>query len=538
MFSSTISPTKNTNSSDAQRFRALVECSSDAVFVTDFDSAQFVEVNENSCKLFGYSAKEFIGKTGRELHPESAQVLVDEISKELVLNGSVWRPSIRLKRKDGTEFSGELRSHCYHTEDRTLYISFVRDLSAQDSRESELQEAYRHLRETQDQLIHTARLAAVGQLATGIAHEVNNPTAYVFSNLEALLNNVTQLTEYDSQPQPDKLDAFVSDSKENLKDCLEGLGRIAAIVRGLKAFARIDRKDISLVNINDVVHSAINLLRPQTRHIAKVELALNSTRMIAADRGKLVQVMVNLIMNSAQAIAEAAGTSITVTTYDIELGIIISVEDDGPGVPVHVANRLFEPFFTTKIKDGTGLGLSLCTDILGQHNATIRLDENPEKGARFELFFPKETLLVAKTNEENQESSKQLRALKILVIDDETALVRAYRRALGQQHEVIAAYNGQEALAILTKDQSFDVILCDLMMPIKDGIDLYNDVLTFEPSLSGRFIFCTGGSSSSKTIDFIERNQLTLLEKPFGQQKLQKAIATMLDKISLSEASI
>src|SRR5690606_3663267 len=139
---------------DARKFRALVECSSDAIFLSDFDSGQFVEVNREACRLFGYTAQELKGKTGRQLHPPELGDVVDEISRELVDKGAAWRPAVRFIRKNGTSFSGELRSHCYEFGDKKLYVAFIRDLSLQDARERELQEAYGDLRETQSQLVH------------------------------------------------------------------------------------------------------------------------------------------------------------------------------------------------------------------------------------------------------------------------------------------------------------------------------------------------------------------------------------------------
>ena len=512
------------NSPDARRFRALVECSSDAIFLTDFDSAQFVEVNQEACRLFGYSADELKGKTGRQLHPPELGDVVDEISRDLVDKGSAWRPAVRFIRKDGTSFSGELRSHCYEFEDKKLYVAFIRDLSFQDARERELQEAYGDLRETQSQLVHSARLAAVGQLAAGIAHEVNNPAAYVMTNLEVLAGRLSTIDRHSAED----VSEFFRDATESIVDCLEGLERISAIVKGLKAFARIDHKDIEEVSINDVVTTATNLVRPQTRHAATVELQLEASHLIVADRGKIVQVVVNLLLNAAQAIDEGTGGRISVTTRDTPDGCLLNISDDGPGIPEHLTTQIFDPFFTTKPVDkGTGLGLSLCSDILNQHRASIRV-RRQERGANFEIQFPKDTGLVPAEATHQHTAAPKIPRARLLIVDDEVPLVRAYRRSLGQFHDVVVAYNGEEALAILENDQHFDVILCDLMMPFIDGVELYESAIKLEPSLEQRFVFCTGGATSARAHQFIANHGIHLLEKPVDFMTLSQAILQVI----------
>lgn len=519
------SPQSPPSSTDARRFRALVECSSDAIFLSNFDSGKFEEFNQQACRLFGFPSEEMLGKTGRSLHPPDRGEEVDEISRELVSTGKAWRPAVRFQRKDGTQFVGELRAHCYEVEGKKLYVTFIRDLSLQDARERELQEAYGNLRETQSQLVHSARLAAVGQLAAGIAHEVNNPAAYVMTNLEVLAGRLSEVSPHNAA----QVKELVHEAKDCVSDCLEGLERIAGIVKGLKAFARIDHRRIERLNVNEAIETAVNLVRPQTRHAATVRRALHSEREIVADRGRLVQVFVNLLLNAAQAIDGSEGDTIFVDSRDTDRGTVIRVADNGPGIPPAYRRQIFEPFFTTKPADiGTGLGLSLCSDILNQHASSIRLDEQVPTGTCFELHFPCDTGLIPAESESPPISSPHVPRARLLIIDDEVPLVRAYRRSLGQHHDVTVAFNGQEALAILSESQDYDVILCDLMMPGLDGVEVYEAALKIEPTLRERFVFCTGGATSTHTREFVSERGIHLLEKPVDFATLNHAILEVI----------
>ena len=171
-----------------------------------------------------------------------------------------------------------------------------------------------------------------------------------------------------------------------MSDSLEAIARIVAMVRGLRGFTCIDEDDVGHVDINEVVQVACGLVRHQVRHSATVSSDLRATHRFPGERGKLVQVVVNLLMNASQAIEEGGGKTITVATRSTEDGVVLQVEDDGPGVPKELAERIFEPFFTTKnVERGTGLGLSLCADIVHQHGGTLCLRRSGDRGACFEI---------------------------------------------------------------------------------------------------------------------------------------------------------
>ncbi len=513
------------------RFRALFECSPDAIFITDFDSAKFVEVNVKACDLFGYAREELCGMTGRQLHPPEDAAVVDGISRDLTEHGSVHRQAIRLRKKDGELFFAELRSGTYFSRGRKLYVTLVRDISANLSREAELEEAYRALKETEAHLVRSSRLAAIGHIAAGIAHEVNNPAASTLTNLELLQADLERLLAEVRSPGVSveslqrAMESFASEATESVRDSLEGIQRIAFTVKGLRGFARIDEDDVENVDINEVVRTACNLVRHQVRHVAQVECELNASDRVPASRGRLIQVVLNLLLNAAQAIEEGGGGRIHVLTSSTSDGILLRVQDDGPGVPPELAELIFDPFFTTKgAERGTGLGLSVCADIVHRHRGTLRLGKGKLRGACFEAMIPLLTGLSPRVAVPSTPPSAEP-CLRILVIDDEVNLVRAYRRLLGRRHNVVAAYGGDEALGILAQDQDFDMVLCDLMMPGTDGIAVYEALQRDYPELLERTVFSSGGPTSARARQFLQQPGVVFLEKPIASEALMQFIA-------------
>ncbi len=514
------------------RFKALAECAPDAIFIADFDSARFVDVNQRACELFGYTRDELCGMTGRQLHPDEDGAEVDAISRELVADGAASRTAVRFQRRDGERFFGELRSGVYHSRGHKLYVTLVRDVSVHVLREAELEQACRALKQTEAQLVRSSRLAAIGEIAAGIAHEVNNPAASTLTNLELMRTDLQHLRA--ATQQSDKavsslvaaIDHFCRDTSDGIRDSIEGIQRIASIVKGLRGFTRIDAEDIERVDINEVVRTACNLVRHQIRHVAQLELELRATELLPASRGRLIQVVLNLLMNAAQAIEDASGGTIRVSTSSGNDHVVLRVEDDGPGIAPEIAEKVFDPFFTTKAADrGTGLGLSVCADIVHRHRGSFRLVEGARtRGACFEAEIPLDTGLITQTRLDTP-LVPSCPPVRILVIDDEAALVRAYRRLLGRRHAVVVAYGGAEALDILASDQDFDLILCDLMMPGTDGKDVYDSLQRSHPALVERIVFVSGGPTSSRTRDFVRQPGLVMLDKPLTTEALNQFIA-------------
>jgi PAS domain S-box-containing protein len=509
---------------DAQtRFEALAECTSDAVFITDFDSARFVEVNTRACELFGYTRQELCTKSGRMLHPPEDTDIVSEISRELVDNSVVFRPAVRLQHKLGHFFWAELRSRCYESDGRTLYITFIRDVSTTALREKELSDAYQTLNETELDLLRTSRLAALGQLATGVAHEVNNPAAALLANQESIdadLGSLHSGIASATLPQSTKarLLGTLSNARSAVADSIDSVQRISAIVNKLQGYARIDTDAIASVTLNEAAINAQNLLRTELKVVTSVTNRLNAEQTVPGDVRKLTQVCTNLLLNAIHATRNVANSSITIETEDRSDGVLLRVTDNGEGIPFTLREKIFEPFFTTKPPAvGTGLGLPVCSDIVTKHRGRITLLPSAQ-GACFEVFIPVETGFQVVTKSETQLVAQA--PSRILVVDDEPSLVRAYRRILGKSNHVVGAYGGEEALRILASDDNFDLILCDIMMPGVNGLGVFTHLQRCQPHLLQRLVFCSGGPTTPETVRFLAENAVDLVLKPVTQDVL------------------
>jgi signal transduction histidine kinase len=248
-------------------------------------------------------------------------------------------------------------------------------------------------------MVQSEKMASVGQLAAGIAHEINNPMAFVKSNLGTLERYVQQLEAFvDGALRGDDPRALAEQNDIQfvrgeigplVKESLEGSLRVESIVKSLKEFAHIDTGEVSYVDIASLLDATLQVAWNQIKYKAEVVKDYGSIPLVRCNPQRLNQVFLNIILNAAQAIASHG--VIRVSTMTEGEGIIVRIEDDGPGIALEHLGRLFEPFFTTKeVGKGTGLGLSISYDIVKSHGGEIRVDSELGKGAAFTVYLPVE----------------------------------------------------------------------------------------------------------------------------------------------------
>ncbi|MFK8004409.1 MAG: ATP-binding protein, partial [Polyangiales bacterium] len=324
----------------------------------------------------------------------------------------------------------------------------------------------------------------------------------------------------------DRLD----DCEEMLADSLEGTRRVASIVKGLRSFARIESNELEVVDFNDLVRLACRMATNEIRHRASLVTDLGALPPIAAHRAQLSQVVLNLLINAAQAIPAGAVSKnqIRLSTSCEDDEIVLKVEDSGKGIASHVLPNVFDPFFTTKERDvGTGLGLAICAETVRKHRGMISVESTEGQGSCFTVTLPTKTDLQPSRRppKANSEPGVNLDRARVLLVDDDAMVRRAFLRILGRKHDTVEAQSGEEALEHLASGEPFDIILCDLMMPGLDGPALYEAATELDPEFGNLFVFVSGGAFSPSTRSFLERMQPLVLEKPVSREVLLGIVA-------------
>ncbi|HET7746346.1 MAG TPA: ATP-binding protein, partial [Vicinamibacteria bacterium] len=364
-----------------------------------------------------------------------------------------------------------------------------------------------------DALHQGEKMAALGTVLAGVAHELNNPLAVVLGHA-GLLRAASQ--------------GAVATRADKIMQAAE---RCRRIVDDFLALARQRPPELRPVRVNDAVREAVSESADRERSDDVVEMRLaGGLPPILGDRHQVHQVVVNLLSNAHQAVRSAGRPGrITVTTGRAGAGVWLEVADNGPGIPPEVRSRVFDPFFTTKAPGGgTGLGLALCERIVKGHGGTIAAGEAADGGAVFHVEFP------AAEPEPKPAGApaapETARGLSILIVDDDVQVADVLADLLAEDgHQVDAVRSGQEALARL-EARDYDVVLSDIRMPGLDGPGLFREVKARRPALARRFIFLTGDSFSPQTAAFLAEAHAPSLNKPFGVEALRATLREVVGR--------
>jgi signal transduction histidine kinase len=381
-------------------------------------------------------------------------------------------------------------------------------------------------KELERKLAEAERLASLGVLAAGIGHEINNPLMIVQENVRWVAE---ALRTHGKLPR-ERRDADLLVLSERLDDALDGVERMQQIVGDLRLFRQEEGRELAALDIRSSVHSAIAIAQGQIEQRALLERDLSAVPLTAASEGKLVQVFLNLLINATQSIQKGDPRSqrIRVTTRTDARGwAVAEISDTGCGIPPSELPRIFDPFFTTK-REGMGLGLSVCQRIVRDYGGSLTVESEVGRGTTFRLNLPPH---VSQGPHAPAPASRAetvpSRRLRLLVIDDKAALVRILEMTLRKDHEVVTAQSGDESLGILSKDARFDAILCDLMMPLGDGMTFYEQLGRAHPELKERVIFMTGGAFTERARSFLESVPNKTIGKPFTPESLRGLLAEL-----------
>jgi PAS domain S-box-containing protein len=488
-------------------FRTLIERAPMATFV--HHDGHYLYVNPAAVAMLGYdSAQEMIGRPVLDfVHPDDRE-RVRERMLQTVRTGSTPAGVGRMLRRDGTVFAVEVEGVRLDYDGKPSNVVMGHDVTERHQMFARMAMA--------------DRMLSVGTLAAGVAHEINNPLAYIGANLDILARELPDiLATGRSRLASAELQGLVSDARE-------GVARVRTIVRDLRALSRPDDEASGPVDVLPVLESSIKMLGNEIRHRARVVPCYeDNLPAVQGHASRLGQVFLNILLNAAQAIAEGRADQ-----NEIRVGaratadrrhVCVEIEDTGVGMPSHVIRRIFDPFFTTKDPGvGTGLGLSISHQIVRAMQGEITVDSSPGRGSKFRVMLP--VACTQQTDVASEPASARAIATRILLIDDEAAVGRSIRTLLAPDNDVVPVTRAQEALDRLAGGECFDAIVCDLMMPEISGIEFYQQLARVAPDCTRRIIFMTGGAFTPQAREFLAKLGQPHIEKPFTEIDLRRAI--------------
>ena len=493
---------------------AIVDHALAAIISTD-ESGRVVEWNPAAAAMFGHPRSAVLGRSvGELIIPERLRAAHEAGMARVRGSGAMLLAGKRLemsgRRADGSEFPIEMVLARTDVAGSHHYTAFINDVS-------ERQQAAQEIERQREALRQSEKLTAMGSLLAGVAHELNNPLSIVLGRAALLEGKAAG--------------GALGDDARRIREAAERCGRI---VRTFLNMARAKPARRAPVALNDIVHAAADMLGYTLRsHGIALELRLDpQLPQLMGDADQLGQALLNLLINAQHALAgRDEARRITVSTgvearrEGREPRIWLRVQDNGPGVPPQVRERLFQPFFTTKAEGlGTGLGLSVSRSLLREHGGDLLLEHNGQPGASFRLSLP-----ISGAPEPDGETAEAPadadgQALRLLVVDDEPELASLMRETLeGAGYEVATAEDGAVALALLMEAR-FDAIVSDLRMPEVDGAELWRAVQALQPGLAARMLFVTGDILSPAAAEFLKECGCPALEKPFQPDDLLAAV--------------
>jgi len=392
----------------------------------------------------------------------------------------------------------------------------------------------------QKQLELTDRLASLGTMAAGVAHEINNPLAIVVANAGFLIDELSDLKSRAlfAKALSAKTDERLTGMTEAAADLQSASSRIARIVSDLSVLSRPPPGMNGNADIIRCIEWAIRTTSHEFRQRAHLVTQLGVVPRVTGDEARLGQVVINLLMNATQAISpgNADQNQVTISTSTDARGrVVLEVRDTGVGIPKDILNRIMDPFFTTKpVGVGTGLGLSICHGILSSVGGEMRVESELGKGTVVRVLLEPALPEEASSERAKAEPKSGLRG-RILIIDDEELVLEALRRIL-RNHEVHCVSSAGDALILIDRGEHFDVILSDVMMPRMTGIEFYEKLQRARPEMAGRVIFLTG-AIAPRVEDFLKSIPNLQITKPFDIDLLHDTIARVLAQQSELKAA-
>ena len=487
------------------RFKRLIDAAPEAVCILTQD--RIVYANPTCAELLGAaSPKELRGSDPRRfIHPTDIGKF-EQRSRALLTEGKRQAPcEYRFLRSSSQPLVMEVSSIAVEHEGRPAILSFGRDVTERKQLESELMQA--------------DRLGVLGMLAGGMAHAINNPLTYVLLNLDDVVRRL---------PDVPAGSGSLTEALARLREAHQGAERIASVVRQMRAFSRPEERAPGPVDIRRVLEAVVAMVGNEIRHRGRLVTEFADVPLVQASSARLEHVFLNLLVHVAQALPEGDPEGeIRLRLRPGEPGeVVVEVSDSGPGIEPAVLDRIFDPFSTASDPAaGIGLGLSLCSSIVTSFGGSMQAKSQLGRGTTFRVCLPAEA--------SHHESPRRpvvgpqpppipsSRRVRVLVVDDDSAVANALRLMLEDDHDVTSVASGREALRMLVRSDEYDIVLCDLMMPEVSGMDLFEALQLNCPGRERHLVFMTGGAFTPEAARFLKQVPNARIEKPFDMDSVR-----------------
>jgi len=503
-----------------ERFRLAFHTTPDSINLNRVSDGMYIDINQGFTGMTGYTREDVIGKTSIEINiwknPEDRRRLIDGLTK----NGFVKNLEAQYVKKNGDILVGLMSARTLSINGEEILLNVTRDITERKAAE----EANEKL---QKQLVQAQKIEAIGRLAGGVAHDLNNLLAPILGYSELLL-----------------LDNATNDPRnESVKHIIDAGKKARDLVRQLLAFSRKQTLEYKPMDVNETLAGFEKLLRRVIREDVEIEIVLApNVQSIMADIGQIEQVIMNLVVNASDAMPEGGHLTIeaapveldqnyAMTRSDVEPGdyVMLAVSDTGCGMDEKTRSLVFEPFFTTKGEQGTGLGLATVYGIVKQHGGNIWVYSELGKGTTFKVYLP----VSENTNTEKsipQKNSMDQKGSEIILLVEDNEQVRDVVRSILERHgyKVLSAENGNEALKLMTlPEEPIDLLLTDVVMPDMNGKELYAKIAKDFPTLN--VIYMSGYTDNVIVHHGVLDDGVQFIQKPFSAHSIVSKIREVLD---------
>ncbi len=473
------------------RFRLLVEAAPDGVVILKRGLIAFM--NPRAAALLGTTVDEARGQSILAfLPPDEAELAGRRIAK-MLRDGSELSP-YEYHAKAFPSRVVEIKSIICEWDGEPAVLALARDVSER--------------KEIERRLIESDRLAALGRLAAGVAHEINNPLTYVQLSMQLVIRTIESLS----------LPAAVLESlREALADIDHGVTRVASITQALRSFVTAQEEaPPGPVDLDAVVSRALKMVANELRHVAELVREGAEVAPVIGHDSRLEQVVVNLLINAIKALPVDSGKQhqVFVGIAQVNEHVTLTIRDTGICIPAAVISRIFDPFFTTRaLGTGMGLGLPLSKSIVEQYGGSIEVSSVEGEGTTVRVHLRAHVPVAIRASAPPPSETTRSRK-RVLVVDDEPLIRAVLQRILGGDHDVVCASAGEQALALLETDL-FDLILCDVMMPGMSGLEVYRRIAAAKSGLEQRVVFMSGGTIGAVIEEQLDALPNRRLGKPF-----------------------